>query len=260
MSIVTEILSSAQDGKFVENLAEASGLSIDQTQAAVAALTPALTLGLQNAASNPLVLEQIVAGLVHPTHQAAFVDASVAHGEEAAELGNAAVVHLFGSSAAAGQVVQIAARDAGLRPDVLSRLLPVLASVVLGGLFKSFENQGLGAVLGKLAGAGSLGAILSQLGGATQAQAAPAGPAAPSGGVGGGGLGGLLGALFGALLGGGAARGGAGQAQAPSPASPGGGLDDVLGQLIKTLNTPSTAGTGQNAELQDVLSKVFPAS
>ena len=124
MSDVTEILSSAQGGQLIENLARSLGLSTEQTRTAVEALTPALALGLRNAATNPAVLEHVVAGVVHPTHLAAYDDPAVAHGEEARELGQAAIAQLFGSGSAAGQVAQIAARDVGLRPDILARMLP----------------------------------------------------------------------------------------------------------------------------------------
>ena len=167
MSDVTEILSSAQGGQLIENLARSLGLSTEQTRTAVEALTPALALGLRNAATNPAVLEHVVAGAVHPTHLAAYDDPAVAHGEESRELGQAAIAQLFGSGSAAGQVAQIAARDVGLRPDILARMLPILASVVLGGLAKSFNNQGLGSILEQIASGGGLGSILGQLGGAT---------------------------------------------------------------------------------------------
>jgi hypothetical protein len=267
MPDVTEILSSAQGGQLIENLAGSVGLSADQTRAAVEALTPALALGLRNAADNPAVLEQIVAGVAHPTHLAAYDDPAVAHGEEAGELGKAAITQLFGSGSAAGQMAQIAARDAGLRPDILARMLPVLASVVLGGLFKSLNNQGLGPILEQIARSGGLGSILGQLGGATTAPPAP-----PSGGglggllgglFGGGkqGGGGLLGGLLGALLGGGApaAPGGAGQPSLPGGLDPA-TLQAALEQIKKSLNPggPVSATPGQNAELQDVLDKVFP--
>ncbi len=182
MSDVTEILSSAQGGQLIENLARSLGLSTEQTRTAVEALTPALALGLRNAATNPAVLEHVVAGVVHPTHLAAYDDPAVAHGEEARELGQATIAQLFGSGSAAGQVAQIAARDAGLRPDILARMLPILASVVLGGLSKSFNNQGLGSILEQIASGGGLGSILGQLGGATTAPPAPSGQARQSGG------------------------------------------------------------------------------
>ena len=270
MSIVTEILSSAQGGKLIENLAHNFGLSTEQAQAAVDALTPALQLGLANAASNPQLLEHIVAGMVHPTHQSAFDDHAVAHGEEAAELSKDMTAHLYGSSSTAGQIAQIAARDTGVRPDILSRLLPVLVSVVLGGLFKNFDSRGLASLLAKLAGAGALGTILSQMGSSSSAPGG--GPASSSGGglggllgalLGGGQGGGLLGGLLGSLLGGGGQAAG-GQAPTPAPAPGGGGaggeLAEILGQLNKTLNAPAPAGApaGQTSELQDVLDKVFP--
>jgi len=254
MSDVTEILSSAQGGQLIENLARSLGLSTEQTRTAVEALTPALALGLRNAATNPAVLEHVVAGVVHPTHLAAYDDPAVAHGEEARELGQGAIAQLFGSGSAAGQVAQIAARDAGLRPDILARLLPVLASVVLGGLAKSFNNQGLGSILEQIARGGGLGSILGQPGGATTA---PSGQARQSGG----GLGGLLGALLGALLGGRApaAPGGAGQTSLPGGLDPA-TLQAALEQIKKSLNPGGaiSASPGQNAELQDVLDKVFP--
>ena len=273
MSDITEILSSAQGGEFIENLARSFGLSAEQTRAAVEALTPALSLGLRNAATNPAVLEHVVAGVVHPTHLAAFDDPAVAHGEEAGQLGQAAVAQLFGSGSAAGQVAQIAARDAGLRPDILARMLPVLASVVLGGLSKSLNNQGLGSVLGQIASGGGLGSILEQLGGATAAPSAQT--TAPSARQSGGGLGGLLGALLGggqqgggllggllgALLGGGApaAPGRAGQTGLPGGLDPA-TLQAALEQIKKSLNPggANSAALGQSAELQDVLDKVFP--
>ncbi len=258
MPDVTEILSSAQGSQLIENLARSLGLSTEQTRTAVEALTPALALGLRNAATNPAVLEQVVAGAVHPTHLAAYDDPAVAHGEESRELGQAAITQLFGSGSAAGQVAQIAARDVGLRPDILARMLPILASVVLGGLAKSFNNQGLGSILEQIASGGGLGSILGQLGGATTtAPSAPSGQARQSGG----GLGGLLGALLGALLGGRApaAPGGAAQTSLPGGLDPA-TLQAALEQIKKSLNPggATAASPGQNAELQDVLDKVFP--
>ena len=116
MSDVTEILSSAQGGQLIENLARGLGLSTEQTRTAVEALTPALALGLRNAATNPAVLEHVVAGVVHPTHLATYDDPAAAEGDEARELGQGAIAQLFGSGSTAGQVAQIAARDAGLAP------------------------------------------------------------------------------------------------------------------------------------------------
>ena len=278
MSIVDDILGSAQGGKLIDNLAQAFGLTPEQIRSAITALTPALALGLRNAASNPEVLNKVVDGLSHPTHAAAFMDHSVACCEETATLGQGAITQLFGSGSTAGQVAQIAARDAGVRPDILTQLLPVLASVVLGGLSKSLSDKGLGPVLGQIAGGGGLEAILGQLAGGgaptprpQQSPQAPQAPQFPQGQAGGG-LGGLLGGLLGALLGGGA-RGPAGAPSAPGAPSPTGlpgGLDpaaiqSAIEMIKKTLaqggaapSAPSASAGGRHAELQDVLDRVFP--
>src|SRR5208283_3328630 len=263
--------------KLIDNLAQAFGLTPEQIRSAITALTPALALGLRNAASNPQILNKVVDGLSHPTHAAAFMDHSVACCEETATLGQGAINQLFGSGSAAGQVAQIAARDAGVRPDILTQLLPVLASVVLGGLSKSLSDKGLGPILGQIAGGGGLEAILGQLAGGgappPRPQQSPQAPQFPQGqGQAGGGLGGLLRRLPGAPVGGGA-RGPGGAASAPGAPSPTGlpgGLDpaaiqSAIEMIKKTLaqggaapSAPSASAGGRHAELQDVLDRVFP--
>lgn len=279
MSNITDILSLAQDGRLVDNLADRFGLTPEQTEAAVKALIPALSIGLQNAANEPASLEKLIGAMNQPAHHAAFDNPDAAHSDDNVDQGREMLAHLFGSGSEAGQVVQLAARETGLRADLLSQLLPVIASVVLGGLFKSFNNQGLGGVLGQLANSGALGSILGQLTGAPSApQAGPA--TAPQQGAGG-----LLGGLLGSLLGGGrggAASGGLGgllgsilaggrgaPAQrntggpAPTETAGSGGLDQAtleaaLEQIKKTLQPGGGASNaGHYSELEDVLGKVF---
>jgi hypothetical protein len=274
MSNITDILSSAQDGRLIDNLSDRFGLTPEQMEAAVKALIPALSIGLQNAANDPASLEKLIGAVTQPAHHAAFDNPDIAYSDDNVDQGREMLAHLFGSGSSAGQVVQLAARETGLRPGLLSQLLPVLASVVLGGLFKSFNSQGLGGILGQLANSGALGSILGQLTGAPSAP--QAGPAAPQGG-------GLLGGLLGSLLGGG--RGGAGGGlggllgsilggRRPSvardsgdlaptePALPGGldpaTLEAALEQIKKTLQPGGgAANAGHYSELEDVLGKVF---
>ena len=136
----------------------------------------------------------------------------------------------------------------------------MLASVVLGGLSKSFNNQGLGSILEQIASGGGLGSILGQLGGATTAPPRPVrrGRTRQSGGKG---SEDCSARLLGALLGGGApaAPGGAGQTSLPGGLDPA-TLQAALEQIKKSLNPGGAASAtpGQNAELQDVLDKVFP--
>ncbi|MDP3554181.1 DUF937 domain-containing protein [Methylocystis sp.] len=206
MSYLDEILQSAQGGQLVSNLAQRFGLSDEQMDSAIKALAPALEVGLSNAAEQPALFEKLLGDIASPLRAAAFDDPGAAQDVDSLAQSRQLLADLFGSPAAAGRVVQVASRESGLRPDILSQLLPVLVSVLIGGLFKNVSNRGLGGVLGQLVSSGALGSILEQmLGGARTPQPEPAPMPTPRGGATGGGglLGGLLGSILGSLLGGG---------------------------------------------------------
>jgi hypothetical protein len=268
MSNLSDILFSAQDGKLVENLAARFGLSPEQTRAAVKALLPALSTALSRAAEHPETLGKVIDAVAEPSHHSAFGSADHAHSDDGVEQGRQALTQLFGSSAATGQIAQLAAGQTGLRADLMGQLLPVLASVVLGGLFKNFSSQGLGSIIGALAGGGGVGAILEQLARGGLGGAMGGGAPAPQPASSSGPLGGILGSILGGLLGGGRSPGGQ---PAPQGGLPGGfqlpgGLDPATVQaaIEKIRNTlqPPGAGPGaqshaQNPELGDILDKVF---
>ena len=221
MSYLDEILQSAQGGQLVANLAQRYGLTEEQMDGAVRALAPALEVGLSNAAEQPLLFERLLGDIASPGRLAAFDEPGAAHDLDSVAQSRQLLDDLFGSPAAAGQVVQVAARESGLRPDILSQLLPVLASVLIGGLFKNVSNRGLGGVLGQLVNSGALGSILEQmLGGARAPQPEPTPMPAPRGGGMGGPLGGILGSILGSLLGGG---------RRPAPGPYGGPMGDPAG-------------------------------
>ena len=228
MSYLDEILQSAQGGQLVANLAQRYGLTEEQMDGAIRALAPSLEVGLSNAAENPALFERLLGDIASPGRLAAFDEPGAAHDVDSVAQSRRLLDDLFGSPAAAGQVVQVAARESGLRPDILAQLLPVLASVLIGGLFKNMSNSGLGGVLGQLVNSGALGSILEQmLGGARAPQPEPAPMPTPrGGGMGGGALGGLLGSILGSLLGGGR-RPAPGPYRGPADDSAGGGPLDL---------------------------------
>ncbi|MEK4033607.1 DUF937 domain-containing protein [Methylocystis sp. IM2] len=199
MSDLETLLSSAQGGQLVANLADRFGLTEEQIESAIRALSPALAMGLDRAAEEPEVFEKTVGALAGASRYSFFDEPEAAHSQDAVDLGRDLLNEMFGSQAATGQVLQAAARESGVRADILGQILPILVSVLLSGLTKSINDKGLGGLLGQLASSGALGRILEQLlggGGAPR----PAPEPAPRGNSGGG-LGGLLGSVLGALLG-----------------------------------------------------------
>lgn len=261
MSDLDSILSSAQGGQLIANLAARFGLTEEQIESAIQALMPALAMGLHRAAEEPQTFGRTLGALDAASRYSFFDEPDAAHSEDSVTLGRDLVTEMFGSPAATGQVLQAAARESGVRPDILSQLLPVLASVLLSGLTKSLNEQGLGNVLGQLANSGALGGLLEQIlgGGAPGPQSAPAPRGNPGGlpgglpgGAAGGGLGGLLGGLLGSLLGGGG--------RAPSPGgvtrSPRGGGVDPLDASLSNGGQSGLPGGLDQASLQDALEQI----
>ena len=206
MADLDTLLSSAQGGQLIANLAERFGLSQEQMQKAVDALAPALTQGLENAVEQPEGLGKVVECLCASHECCAHDHADAAHAPDAVDRGQTAVLSLFGSEDNTSQIVRAAAQQTGVSADILAQLLPILASVLFGGLNKSMGDGGMGGLLGK---------VLEQL---------IRGGGANAGGASGGGLGGGLGDILGQVIAGsqGASRGGAG----------GGGRGDMRGQVI----------------------------
>jgi hypothetical protein len=248
MSDVESILASAQGGQLVPNLAQRFGLSDEQIERAIQALTPALTIGLNRAAEEPQVFEKTVGALAGASRYSFFDEPAAAESEDSVEMGRDLVHHLFGSPAETGQVLQAAAQQSGVRPDILGQLLPVLASILLSGLTKSINEKGLGDVLGQLANSGALGGILEQIlggGGPGGPAPSPAPAPAPRGNAGGG-LGGLLGTILGGLLG--------GRRAPPSP--PGRMPQDRSGDVLETGAGPIGSGGLDDASIQQAIEEI----
>lgn len=187
---LNDIIQAAHGGQGINNLASQFGLTPEQTQAAIQAMIPAFSMGLQRAAQDPTGFGGIVSQLTSAAHQGSFADPSRA--SAAAGPGGAVLGQIFGSPQIAAQLGQQASQVSGVSPQIIQQMMPVVASMLMGGLYHAMAVQGMGAVLGQLASAasapGGLGSSLNQPG------AQPAG----------GGLVGMVAGLLGGLMGGGA--------------------------------------------------------
>ena len=187
---LNDIIQAAQGGQGVNNLASQFGLTPEQTQAAIQAMIPAFSTGLQRTAQDPTGLGGILSQLTNSVHQGSFTDPAQA--SAAGGAGGGVLGQIFGSPQITAQLSQQASQVSGVSPQIIQQMMPVLASMLMGGLFHSMNSQGLGGVLGQLAGAanspGGLGSVFGQSGAGAQ----------PAGGV----LGGLVTNMLGGLFGG----------------------------------------------------------
>jgi hypothetical protein len=243
MNNLFEMIANAQGGNAINNLANQYGLSPDQAQSAIEALLPALSMGMQQKAQSADGLETLLQSFGGGQH-AAFHDAD-GDGipDDATPFGNDVLGQVFGSKDVSRAVAQQASFMSGVPAGILKQMLPVIASMVMGGMFKSAMGNGLGGLVGQVV-QGGLGSVLGGLLGGGQQQQ-------PQGGLldsilGGGRQmpqqqpqGGGLGDLLGQMMGGGR--------QAPPPQPQGGGLGDLLGQMMggaKQAPPPQPQGGG----------------
>jgi hypothetical protein len=151
MMTLFEMMQSAQNGQAMQNLARQYGLSQQQTQSAIDALLPAFSMGLQRQTQDPHAFGNL-AQMMTASPFAKMYDAD-GDGipDNARAMGNDVLSQLFGSKEVSNAVTAQAAATSGVGQTILKQMLPVIASMVMGGLFKSTSNQGLGGVLGQFA-------------------------------------------------------------------------------------------------------------
>jgi hypothetical protein len=215
-----DMMTQAQGGNAVNNMARQFGLQPEQAQSAMEALLPAFSTGMQRQAESTDGLQNLMQ-MFGGGQFAGFHDAD-GDGvpDDAATQGNDILGQLFGGKEVSRAVAAQASAVSGVSDSILKQMLPVMASMLMGGLFKGAMGNGLGGLMGQ-AMQGGLGNIFanSMTGGGQPQQQAGGGM------MGGNPLGGLLGNLFGGLLGGGQ------QKPPPQPDPMMAGLDMLKGMF-----------------------------
>jgi len=156
MNILDTILS-AQNGAAAREAGRAVGLSPDQASSALSALVPALAEGLQRNATQPGGLESLLGALTGGGHTRYVDDPGALTQPDTVSDGNAILGHILGSKDASRAVAGRASAQTGIGEDVLKRLLPVAASLVMGSLAK--QQMGAAQPAGVTAGGGLLGML-----------------------------------------------------------------------------------------------------
>lgn len=155
-----DMLTQAQNGRGLELLAKQFNLSQQQAQLAVEALLPAFSQGLKRNTADPYDLGGFLSAMASGQHAKYFEDASRAFSQQGVEEGNGILGHLFGSKDLSRAVAAQAAQATGIGQQVLQQMLPVIASMIMGGLFKQSTSQ-MQAASG--AGSNPLAEIIEQM-------------------------------------------------------------------------------------------------
>jgi hypothetical protein len=210
-----DIIAGAQGGRGLESLGRQFGLDDAQTRAALEALAPVVAAGISRNTGRDGGLGSLIGALSKGNH-GRYLDEPLP--ANATDDGNAILGHIFGSKEVSRGVAQRAAGMSGLGESILKKMLPVIATMVMGALAK--RMMGGGAARADTSGGGGLGDILKNIFGGGPAEEPAQAPRrqAPTGG-------GLEDILKDILGGGGAG--------APMPRGGGpGNLDDLLKEIF----------------------------
>lgn len=259
MTNLFELMNQAQGGNAMANLANQYGLSQQQMQKAMEALLPAFSLGLERQAATPTGFEQLLNSFGQGQYAGYYDSDGDGIPDTARTSGNDVLAQLFGSPDMSRAVAQQAAAMSGISDSILKQMLPVIATMLMGGLFKGAMGQGLGGILGQMM-QGGFGGMLGQgmpqgqgqagfpgqpssagqgnpfpfpgFPGNVQAAPPPPPPQNPFGdAAGGGALGGLLGTIMGSMMG---ARAPAPPPPPPPPADPMSASLDILKGMFQS--------------------------
>jgi hypothetical protein len=159
-----EILNNAHDGEGMTALSREFGLTPTQTEAAVTAVLPAISTGLKQSTATVDGLGNLFGVMGQQQDlQDMYDDPETAFGPEGVAAGKDALSVIFGSPDVSRAVIDQAQNFSGVSPNILKKMLPVLAGVLLSGLMRS-GSSGKAASPGVPASpGGSLGEILGQI-------------------------------------------------------------------------------------------------
>jgi hypothetical protein len=160
MNILENIMS-AGNGAAVQQLGAQFGLDETQTASALSALVPALSAGLRQNVQTQDGLSGLVAALSGGAHQRYIDNPAVLGDAQTVDDGNGILGHVLGSKDVSRQVAAQAGAQTGLSPDVLKRMLPLVATLVMGAMSRQASTGGNAS----LATASGSGGLVEMLGG-----------------------------------------------------------------------------------------------
>lgn len=153
MNNLFDMMMEAQNGQAAETLARYFKLNRQQIEQAIEHMMPAFSNGLKRNTADPMALMNFMSALASGQHGKYHDDPTKAFQQEAISEGNAILGHLFGSKDMSRAVADQVALACGVGPETLKQMLPVIASMVMGGLFKgSVGNTGMPSSDGSMTG------------------------------------------------------------------------------------------------------------
>jgi hypothetical protein len=165
MNLLEMMLSGQQSGQ-IQQLASNFGIGEDQVQAAVSELVPALSQGMKKNISGDSGLEGLMQALQSGGHQKYLEQPETLADSQAVLEGNGILGHILGSKDVSRAVADRASTNTGLDSGLLKKMLPLVASMMMGSLSQQTSGgqaSGVGDLLGGLLDTGGDGSVVDDL-------------------------------------------------------------------------------------------------
>jgi hypothetical protein len=140
-----DLFRQAQGGAAFDNLARAYGLTPEQLRAMTAALTPAFAQGVQRQAQSDEAARRFTELFQTEAYARAFEAQAAALDPATRGAGENALDALFGSKEVSRAVAAQASAASGVQAKIIREVLPVLASILMGGFMKAAQGAGGGS-------------------------------------------------------------------------------------------------------------------
>jgi hypothetical protein len=151
---IVDVLTSAQGGAAIDNLARSFNLDPEIAETAVRALVPQLTRTMERNTLSRGGLADLLQCLGQGDRQRYLEPGASLVSTNTIEDGNSILELILGSKNMSRKMAERAARETGLQAALLKQLLPAIASLVMGGLSKEAAGP-LGDLMQRMGLAGS---------------------------------------------------------------------------------------------------------
>ena len=148
---LAEILAQAQKQQGFDQMAAQFGMGAQKMKTAMDALLPAFSLGLNRATQSPMDMAQLFGLFASGTNYAQMFEQPMAAGQAMMTAGQQALGRIFGPELSQA-IAQQTAVATGFQQEAMKQVMPVMASMLMGGLMK-----------GAMAGQNPLGEMITAM-------------------------------------------------------------------------------------------------
>lgn len=142
MSNILDILFADENKTALQEVQKNFNLSEKDTRVAVEELIPALSRGLQKNTQATPGMDDLLEALRTGKHTQYMEKPSTLGSSETTRDGNDILGHIFGSKDVSREVANRAAKQSGLSSTLLKKMLPVVATLVMGAMSKKVLGSG----------------------------------------------------------------------------------------------------------------------